>query len=342
MRFIRRVPVQNRQQPRPRPADIYAPREARAHARSNHGQSFMIIAAMFGLLCLAGYVLSGGTGVLMAGAISAFTIFSVGRASPKMVLKMYKAKELGPHDLPELQDMFDRLVARADLEHKPTLYYVPSKMLNAFASGRGAQSVVAVTHGLLDKMNNREIGGVLAHELSHIKHNDVWVMSLADAFSRLTNLMGQIGQIMIFVSLGALLFGYKIPVPLLCVVVLLFAPAASGLLQMALSRSREYEADFGAAQITGDPLGLASALKKVDQANTSWIKKLMLPGRKVPEASLLRTHPPTDDRISRLMAMKDLQELPTQMAVPRRMVNPPTAFVVTRRPRWHIVSGLWY
>ena len=330
-----------RRQPQ-RSAPLYGERSERDHDRSNHGQSFLIVAAMFGLLCLAGFVLWGGMGVLMAAGVSAFIITSAGRASPKMVLKMYKAKALGPRDLLQLQEMFDSLVERADLEHKPTLYYVPSKMLNAFASGRGSQTVVAVTHGLLDKMNNREIGGVLAHELSHIKHNDVWVMSLADAFSRLTNLMGQIGQITLFISLGALLFGKAVPIPLLCVAVLLLAPVASSLLQLALSRSREYEADYGAAQITGDPLALASALKKVDQAHTSWLKKLVMPGRKVPEASLLRTHPPTDDRVARLMAMKDLQELPAQMEVPRRMVNPPAKYVVVRRPRWHIVSGLWY
>ena len=328
--------------PTSRPAQIYSDSHARKHDRSNQFQSWLIIFAMFGLLCLAGFAVWGGFGIIMAAGIALFTVMSVGRASPKMVLKMYKAKALGPRDLPELQEMFDRLVARADLEHKPTLYYVPSKMLNAFATGRGEQTVVAVTHGLLDKMNNREIGGVLAHELSHIKHNDVWVMSLADAFSRLTNLMGQIGQIMLFLSLGALLFGMKLPVPLLCVAILLFAPAASGLLQMALSRSREYEADYGAAQITGDPLAMASALKKVDQAHTSWLKKLVIPGRKVPEASLLRTHPPTEERIERLLAMKDLQELPAQMEVPRRMVNPPPQYVVVRRPRWHIMSGLWY
>ena len=325
-----------------RPAQIYSDSHAREHDRSNQFQSGLIIFAMFALLCAAGFVLWGGLGVLMAAAFSAFTVLSVRRASPKMVLKMYKAKALGPRDLPELQEMFDRLVERADLEHKPTLYYVPSKMLNAFATGRGNQTVVAVTHGLLDKMNNREIGGVLAHEISHIKHKDVWVMSLADAFSRLTRLMGQIGQIMLFLSLGALLFGKQIPVPLICVAVLLFAPMASGLLQLALSRSREYEADYGAAQITGDPHALASALKKVDQAHTSWLKKVVMPGRKTPEASLLRTHPPTDDRVERLMAMKDLQELPSQMEVPRRMVNPPAKYVVVRRPRWHIVSGLWY
>ena len=297
---------------------------------------------MFGLLCVAGFVLWGGLGVIMAAALAGFTVMSVSRASPKMVLKMYKAKALGPQDLPELQDMFNRLVARADLEHKPTLYYVPSKMLNAFATGRGDQTVVAVTHGLLEKMNNREIGGVLAHEISHIKHNDVWVMSLADAFSRLTNFMGQIGQLMLIISLGAFLFGLPLPIPMICVAVLIFAPAASGLLQLALSRSREYEADYGAAQITGDPLAMASALKKVAHAQRSWVKKLVMPGRKVPEASLLRTHPPTEERIARLMAMKDLQELPPQMQLPRQVVNPPPQYIVLKRPRWHIMSGLWY
>ena len=325
-----------------RPAQIYTDNHARAHDRSNQFQSWLIIIAMFGLLCVAGFVLWGGLGVIMAAALAGFTVMSVSRASPKMVLKMYKAKALGPQDLPELQDMFNRLVARADLEHKPTLYYVPSKMLNAFATGRGDQTVVAVTHGLLEKMNNREIGGVLAHEISHIKHNDVWVMSLADAFSRLTNFMGQIGQLMLIISLGAFLFGLPLPIPMICVAVLIFAPAASGLLQLALSRSREYEADYGAAQITGDPLAMASALKKVAHAQRSWVKKLVMPGRKVPEASLLRTHPPTEERIARLMAMKDLQELPPQMQLPRQVVNPPPQYIVLKRPRWHIMSGLWY
>ena len=123
---------------------------------------------MFGLLCAAGFVIWGMTGVMMAAGFSLFTLLSVGRGSPKMVLKMYKAKPLSAGELPQLQQMFDSLTTRAELEHKPTLYYIPSKMLNAFATGRGEQSVVAVTHGLLEKMSNREIGGVLAHELSLI------------------------------------------------------------------------------------------------------------------------------------------------------------------------------
>jgi len=284
----------------------------------------------------------GGMGVLIAVAVSLFLVYSVSRASPKMILKMYKARQLGPRDLPELQHLFDHLVSRAELEYAPTLYYVPSKMLNAFATGRDEQAVVAVTHGLLDKMNNREIAGVLAHELSHIKHKDVWVMGLADVFSRLTNTMGQIGQIMLLVSLGAIFVGTSLPLPWLGVAILMLAPVGSTLLQLALSRTREYEADRGAVRITGDPAGLASALQKVEKAKKGWLQAVM-PGRKIPEPAMLRTHPPTDDRIERLMAMAGGGEtLPQPASIPEPLVNPPTGYEVRRRPRWHVLSGLWY
>jgi len=296
---------------------------------------------MFGILALTGYIMWGVNGVIGAVLLSLFLIYSVSRASPKMLLKMYKAKALGPRDLPELQDLFDRLVERAELEHPPTLYYVPSKMLNAFATGREEQAVVAVTHGLLQHMNNREIAGVLAHELSHIKHKDVWVMGLADVFSRLTNTMGQIGQLMLLLSLGALLLDIKPPIPMLCVVVLLLAPLGSTLLQLALSRTREYEADLGAVRITGDPAGLASALQKVEKAKKSWLQAVM-PGRKIPEPAMLRTHPPTQERVERLMALEGGLDVPVPVSIPELMVNPPRGYEVRRRPRWHVISGLWY
>ena len=308
------------------------------NAPSNQGQSFKIVAAMFGILALMGYVLWGTFGVLVAAVLSAGLIFSVSRASPKMLLKMYKAKPLGARDLPELQSIFDKLVDRAALEHAPTLYYIPSKMLNAFATGRDEQAVVAVTHGLLQHMNNREIAGVLAHELSHIKHKDVWVMGLADVFSRLTNTLGQIGQFMLLFAVGSVLLGGSAPMGWTAVGVLLLAPMASTMLQLALSRTREYEADLGAVRITGDPEGLASALQKVEKAKKGWLQAVM-PGRKIPEPALLRTHPPTDDRIERLMALKQNQP---SFAMPEPAVNPPRGYEVRKRPRWHVVSGLWY
>ncbi len=315
--------------------------QSREHVRSNHGQSIIIILGMFALLALTGLVIWGPLGVLLAAGISLFLIYSVSRASPKMILKMYKAKPLGRNDLPELQDLFDNLVDRADLEHNPMLFYVPSKMMNAFATGRGEQTVVAVTHGLLQHMNNREIGGVLAHELAHIKHNDVWVMGLADVFSRLTNSMGQIGQLLLLLSLGAIIMGGSSPIPMLGVLVLILAPAGSVLLQLALSRSREFEADFGAAQITGDPAGLASALAKIEKASKGWMQKLM-PGKKAPQPAMLRTHPATAERIERLMAMEGRHDMPAPVRIPQPMVNPPRGYSVQRRPRWHIITGLWY
>ena len=308
---------------------------------SNRGQSTKIIFAMFAILAVTGYVMWGVLGVIGAILLSAFLIYSVSRASPKMLLKMYKAKPLGPNDLPALQDLFDRLVERTDLEYKPTLYYVPSKMLNAFATGRDEQAVVAVTHGLLQQMNNREIAGVLAHELSHIKHEDVWVMGLADVFSRLTNTMGQIGQFMLLFSLGSILIGGAALIPWGAVGILLLAPLGSTLLQLALSRTREYEADLGAIRITGDPAGLASALQKVEKAKKGLLQAVM-PGRKIPEPAMLRTHPPTEERIARLMSLQGRKDMPQPVHTPDPVVNPPQGYVVRRSPRWHIMTGLWY
>lgn len=313
----------------------------REHDRSNIGQSVMIISALAAILGLTGFVLYGTTGLVLALILAMVLIFMSGRASPALVLKMYKAQPIADNDLPELQQMFRTLVQTADLPHLPKLYFVPSKMMNAFAVGRGDQSVVAVTHGLLKHMNNREIGGVLAHEISHIKHKDLWVMGLADAFSRLTTSMGQIGQIMLLFTIPAILMGKQTSIPWLVLIVLLLAPMSAGLLQLALSRSREFEADYGAAQITGDPNGLASALRKIEHASTSWLQNAIKPGNKVPAPAILRTHPPTDERIERLVELSG-KTLPTQVALPEIEIKAPNPLHKLRRPRWHIMSGLWY
>lgn len=318
---------------------LFAP--TRAHERTNIGQSALIIAALAAILGITGFVLFGYTGLLIALGLVVLLIFMNGRASPALLLKMYKAKPIPDTDLPELQQLFRRLMQNADIPHIPKLYYVPSKMMNAFAVGRGKESVVAVTHGLLKHMDNREISGVLAHELSHIKHKDLWVMGLADAFSRLTTSMGQIGQLMLLCSIPAVLLGKQAAVPWLVVIVLLVAPMSAALLQLALSRSREFEADFGAAQITGDPNGLASALRKIEEANTSWLQKALQPGKKVTAPAILRTHPPTDERIERLLALSG-EELPDLVDLPTIEIKAPNPLHRIRRPRWHMMTGLWY
>ena len=314
---------------------------ARRHARDNRIQSVLIIAGMGLLLGLCGYALGGLFGLIIAAGVAVGVIALSGRASPALILKMYKASPLDPRQMPELAQAFAELCRRAELSETPQLYYVPSRMMNAFAVGRGERAAVALTHGLLSRMNLREVVGVLAHEISHIRNRDLWVMGLADSFTRVTTAMGQVGQLMVLFGIPAVLMGATFP--WLGAIALFTAPTASALLQFALARTREYDADRGAVSLTGDPMGLASALHGIESAHAGWIQRMLFPGRKVPEASLLRTHPPTAERIARLQAMV---EAPQE----RRLAYRPRDFSVSelgvsvpemRGPRWHI-SGLWY
>lgn len=297
-----------------------------------------MIVAMAAIMGLCGYSLGGWIGLGLAIVVAVFIIIATGRASASLVLKMYKAQPLTQQQAPGLLDLFGQLVARADLEFKPTLYYVPSKMMNAFATGRGDQVAVAITDGILRNMNSREIAGVLAHEISHIRHNDVFVMSLADAFSRVTAFIGQIGFVMIWIAIPSALMGVQFP--WVAALIFLLAPNASALLQLALSRSREYDADEGAAQITGDPLGLAMALKKIDYAHGNWLQKVLLPGRKVPEPALLRTHPPTQERIDKLKAIAGIDPQ-LKLPEPSNLVAALDPRIRIQQPRWHL-TGLWF
>ncbi len=314
-----------------------------AHRRSNRFQSVLIMLGMASLLSICGFVFAGKLGLVLA-ILAALAVVAIsGRASPALILRMYKAAPIDVQQMPELVATFRELCRRSGLEESPRLFYVPSKMLNAFAVGRGEHAAVALTHGLLASLNLREIAGVLGHELSHIRNRDLWVMGLADSFSRLTTSMGQAGQLMLLFGIPATLAGAEFP--WLGVLALLIAPTGSGLLQLALSRSREYEADLGAAQLTGDPMGLASALRKIDHAQAGWLQKILLPGRKVPEASLLRTHPPTEERIARLTTMVETPpfvQQPLAQERPELLVSQ-VDFPIRKikYPRWH-VSGLWY
>jgi len=308
------------------------------HERTNRFQSVLMVVAMAAIMGGCGFALGGTIGLLIALLVAVMTIIGAGRVTADLVLRMYKASPLSREQVPGLMEIFDTLVERAGLQHYPRLYYVPSKMINAFATGRNENVSVAVTDGLLRNLSPREIAGVLAHEISHIKHRDVFVMSLADAFSRVTTLIGQAGMIMLWCAIPAILLGLKITI--IGALVLILAPTASTLLQLALSRSREYEADLGAARITGDPIGLAMSLKKIEHAHTGWFEKILLPGRKSPEPAMLRTHPHTEDRIARLTELAGTSEA-LRLPEPNNLVQSVQPRVRIRHPRWHI-NGLWY
>jgi len=223
--------------------------------------------------------------------------------SDKIVLRMYGAKEVGP-DHP-LYRITARLAAKAGLP-MPRVYVIPQDAPNAFATGRNPQhAAVAATEGILQILDDRELEGVLAHELAHVKHRDILISSVA----------ATLAAAVMMISRFAMFFGGsrddregQNPIALLATIIL--APIAAMLIQAAISRSREFDADAGGAAIAGGPLGLASALKKLEAASQVVpldanpatahmfiIKPLSLSGL----MSLFSTHPPTEQRIQALL-----------------------------------------
>jgi heat shock protein HtpX len=217
-------------------------------------------------------------------------------------------------------------------------------MMSAFATGSREDAAIVLSDGLLRRLERRELVGVLAHELAHVANGDIQVMTFADTLSRITSMLALAGQILLILSIPALLLGLE-TLPLGALLVLLAAPTLSALAQLALSRNREYEADRTAAELSGDPLGLAAALDKLERSQGRVWEQLMLPGRNLPDPSLLRTHPPTARRIERLVQLVPPAEL-TRRVVALPLVDPDELLALLsdhahRAPRWHI-NGLWY
>lgn len=258
-------------------------------------------------------------------------------------MRMYGARPLNQEEAPVLWRALSELTARAGLASRPSLFYVPSRMLNAFAVGSRKRSAIAVTDSLLRQLEMRELLGVLAHEVSHIRNNDLWVMGLADLFSRATSLLSLLGQFLLLLNLPLILFS-QITVNWLAILLLIFAPHMSALAQLALSRTREYDADLNAVRLTGDPEGLAHALAKIERVQGGWLERIILPGRRLPEPSLLRTHPATEERISRLMSLKpqfNNRSYPQLQIVRVPTDNALFSARIRRAPRWHL-NGLWF
>ena len=321
---------------------IAAPLDERArrrHKRRNRVQSALLLGAMVALLSACGWTLAGVEGVLWALVAGGAGLLLAPRLSPGIVLRLYGARPIHPAELPAVFDLLARIAARAGLPRPPRLHHVPSRMMNAFAVGRPEDAAIAVTDGLLRGLTLRELAGVLAHEVSHIRNGDLWIMGLADTIGRLTGAMSFLGVALLLVNLPLLLLDPG-SVPWLLVALLVLAPSLVGLLQLALSRTREYDADLDAAGLTGDPRGLASALAKLERHQAGLLESLFLPGRRVPGPSLLRTHPDTRERIARLLSLEPQasaigRDLGGTVPVPARLVPQ------LQGPRWHL-TGLWH
>ena len=315
------------------------PEAQKAHQWQNTLHTWLMIAGSALLMGLIAYSAFGAPGVAWAVILTAIGLWQAVRVSPKMVLKLYKARALTEDEVPQLHQLMRELTRRADLPAVPQLYYVPSQMMNAFAVGQISDSAVAVTDGLMRNLTLRQLAGVLAHEVSHIRNEDLTVMALGDVLSRLTGTLATVGLLfgipMAFLTNGGV-------VPWVTIAVLVAAPTVGGLLQLALSRTREYDADLDAAGLTGDPEGLATALLTLEQKQGGMWEKLVLPGSRSPQPSLLRSHPKTPDRVRRLLSLRT--DTPPIVARPDKPFSPARSVVPPmRRPRINIGRmGLWY
>ena len=300
-----------------------------------------LFAGMLGLLALLGWVVAGPSG--LAGLVAAgLVLLTAGmRVSPALILRLYGARPLAVEEAPGLYGIVVELSRRAGLERPPRLYYIPTPMINAFTVGSREDAAVTVTAGLLEHLNRRELVGVLAHEITHVRHNDLKVLGLADLVSRATVLFSWMGQFLLLLNLPLwLAAGYS--VPWLAVFLLIFAPTLTALLQLALSRSREFDADLGSVELTGDPRGLASALYKLEAFQANFLERILLPGRRVPEPSLLRTHPATEERIRRLLELEGEAAQPEPAVWEEEPALGPGVRISLRPgPEWHW-TGLWH
>ncbi|MEM6930758.1 MAG: zinc metalloprotease HtpX [Myxococcota bacterium] len=266
-----------------------------AHRGLNQLQTIGLIAILAIQTALVGFLVAGGVGAGFALVMGFVFAAGAARMPGWAALRMLGARPLPAWQAPWLNRVVDALSRRAELPKVPQLALIESPELNAMTVGSPDEPVVAVTRGLLRQLPDREIVGVLAHEISHIAHRDLRTLALAQAFASVTARMGPVG--LFLVPLG-ILFG----APSLAWVglALLSGPLLAQLLTLAVSRQREFAADDLAVELTGDPEGLATALHRIEQTGRRRARRLGVMAEDAPV--WLRSHPATHDRITRLGA----------------------------------------
>ncbi|MFC1523641.1 zinc metalloprotease HtpX [Thermodesulfobacteriota bacterium] len=275
-------------------------------------KTFILMAALTGLFMIAGQALGGQSGMMIALFMALAMNFFAYWYSDKMALKMSRAREISPAEAPQLHSLVENLAHKAGLP-KPRVYIMPGETPNAFATGRNPDhSAVAVTEGILKILSTDELEGVLAHELAHIKNRDILISSIAAVMAGAISYLATMAQ-------WAMIFGGGSrddddgPGGLVMMIVMMIvAPLAAALIQMAISRSREYLADATGARICGQPLSLANALGRLEESNhrlpmdvnpataQMYIVNPLTAGTM---ANLFSTHPPIQERIKRLKAL---------------------------------------
>lgn len=269
----------------------------------------LLLAALTALFLAVGFLLGGRGGAMIALLFALGTNLFAYWNSDKLVLRMHNARPVTRASAPELHAMVAELAQRAGLP-MPAVYLIETDQPNAFATGRNPQNAaVAVTRGILQVLSREELAGVIAHELAHIKNRDTLTMTIA------ATIAGAVG----FLANFAFFFGGSSenrPNPIVALLVMILAPVAAMLVQMAISRTREYSADRLGAEICNEPRWLASALRRIEAAAAGRVLPtaernpasahlfIVNPLRMGGVDKLFRTHPPTEERIRRLLALE--------------------------------------
>jgi heat shock protein HtpX len=283
-----------------------------AYALWNNAKTFMLLAAMTALFMGIGFAIGGRNGIVFAFGFALIMNFVSYWFSDKIALSMSGAREVGPNDAPEYYGMVQRLAERAGLP-MPRVYIIPEMTPNAFATGRNPKhSAVAATEGILQMLSREELEGVMAHELAHIQHRDILISTIAATFA------GALSSLANMFMWTSMLGGHDDedgggPLGMVgALLMMILAPIAAALIQMAVSRSREFEADRGGAAICGNPMALANALLKLERGaevmpmhvNPATAHMYIVnPLRGESFAALFSTHPPTAQRVARLQEM---------------------------------------
>ena len=274
---------------------------------SNTLKTTFLLAALSGLLLVIGDLFGGRSGMVIALVIAVVMNFGSYWFSDKIVLTMYRAQEVGPNH--PLYQVTERLSRRAGLP-MPRVYIIPDRSPNAFATGRDPDhAAVAATEGILQLLSEDELAGVIAHELAHVKHRDILISSIAATIAAAIMFAARMAQFAAIFGGGRSSNDREGGNPIALLATIILAPIAAMLIQAAISRSREFAADAGGAEIAGGPYGLVNALRKLEAgskrmpmdanpatAHMFIIKPFTVHGL----LSMFSTHPPTEQRIAAL------------------------------------------
>ena len=291
----------------------------RIHKLRNLAQSAIPILGIGLLMSLCAYLIIGSMGIFWALLAAPALLLYRPIPSPQALMRMHHAVPLDRSEGEGIHAVLGILSERARLP-APELYFIPSPALNAFAVGKPQEASIAITRGMLERLNIRELAGVLAHEMSHIRNNDLWIMGFAHSMGRLTHLLSYLAVLLILLKAPATetVGAFE---PWALALLLYSVPAVGALLQLALSRAREYDADLEAAKLTGDPAVLASALQKLERYQGQAWESPLPSRRSLLDPRLLRSHPRTEERVRRLQQLGDSERsaewIPAQAALKR-------------------------